>query len=207
MKPPRPTILVWDPVVRITHWSVAVLVLWDLYEDSGGPLHRNLGYAAACLVLIRVAWGMVGNGAGNFREWVPGRAGVVAYVKAAVAGHPPRYLGHNPLGAMMMLALWILILSLAATGWISRLERFWGEDLPKDVHAILAYVLLALVCVHIGAAILMSRLHKENLILAMVTGRKPAGDQGNLSPQDESARPSGSAAIPNSPAVSPDRHP
>ncbi|RDK08350.1 cytochrome b/b6 domain-containing protein [Cupriavidus lacunae] len=186
MKPLRQSVQVWDPIVRLTHWGVAALVLWDLYEDSGGPLHRNLGYAAACLVLVRVAWGMVGSGAGNFREWLPRASGVVAYVKAAVAGHPPRFLGHNPLGALMMLVLWILILALAATGWMSRLDMFWGEDWPKDLHGVLAYLLLALVGMHVAAAILMSRLHKENLILSMVTGRKPAApDQGKASAADD----------------------
>lgn len=205
MKSSRQSVLVWDPIVRITHWSVAALVLWDIYEDSGGPLHRNLGYAAACLVLVRVAWGIAGSGAGNIREWIPGRRSLVAYVKAAVAGHPPRYLGHNPLGAMMMLALWILILSLVVTGWMSRLDRFWGEDGPKDIHAILAYVLLALVCLHVVAAVLMGRLHQENLILAMVTGRKPAQDQANPAQGDRPASPSGSPDTPESPAVSPGR--
>jgi cytochrome b len=209
MKPSRQSIQVWDPIVRITHWGVAALVLYDLYEDAGGPLHRNLGYAAACLVLVRVAWGMVGSGAANFREWLPGRSGVAAYVRAAVAAHPPRYLGHNPLGALMMLVLWILILSLAATGWMSRLDMFWGEDWPKDIHGVLAYVLLALVSVHVAAAILMSRLHKENLILAMVTGRKPAApDQGKPSAgEDKAASPSGPPAIPDSRAVSTGRRP
>lgn len=204
MKPSRQSVQVWDPVVRLTHWSVAALVLWDLYEDSGGPLHRNLGYAAACLVLVRLAWGMVGSGAGNLREWLPGASGVVAYVRAAVGGHPPRYLGHNPLGALMMLVLWVLILALAATGWMSRLDMFWGEDWPKDIHGVLAYVLLALVVLHIAAAVLMSRFHKENLVLSMVTGKKPAApDQGKPSAAEgESTRPSGPTAIGDSPPAS-----
>ncbi|NOV22730.1 cytochrome B oxidoreductase [Cupriavidus necator] len=174
MKSSRQSILVWDPVVRITHWAVAALVLWDLYEDSGGPLHRNLGYAAVCVVLVRVAWGVAGPGAGNFRAWLPDRSGVVAYLKAAVTGQAPRYLSHTPLGALMMLVLWALILALAATGWMSRLDMLWGEDWPKDIHGVLARLLLALVGLHIAAAILMSLVHKENLILSMVTGKKPA---------------------------------
>nr|WP_116323023.1 cytochrome b/b6 domain-containing protein [Cupriavidus sp. P-10] len=199
MQPSRPSILVWDPIVRMTHWSVAALVLWDLYEDSGGPLHRNLGYAAACLVLIRVAWGVAGSGAGNFRAWMPTHHGVLAYLKSAAAGRPPRYLSHSPLGAMMMLTLWIFILALAFTGWLSRLDRFWGEDGPKDFHAILAYVLMALVGIHIAAACFMSWLHKENLMLAMVTGRKPA-QEGDGPPTD--AESATAAELPAMPAAS-----
>lgn len=201
MQPSRRSILVWDPVVRLTHWSVAALVLWDLYEDSGGPLHRNLGYAAACLVVVRMVWGVIGSGAGNFRAWMPTRRGIAAYLKAAAAGRPPRHLSHSPLGAMMMLTLWIFILALAFTGWLSRLDRFWGEDGPKDVHAILAYVLMALVGVHVAAAFFMSWLHKENLTLAMVTGRKPAQQEDGRPTDAESATASESPAIPASSAA------
>ncbi|MEM5432088.1 cytochrome b/b6 domain-containing protein [Cupriavidus oxalaticus] len=201
MQPARRSILVWDPIVRITHWSVAALVLWDLYEDSGGPLHRNLGYAAACLVLVRMVWGVAGPGAGNFRAWVPTPRGILAYARAAAAGRPPRYLSHSPPGAMMMLTLWIFILALAFTGWLSRLDRFWGEDGPKDFHAILAYVLMALVGVHIVAAVFMSWLHKENLVLAMVTGRKPAEEEDGPLTDAGSANASELPAIPASSAA------
>ena len=82
----------------------------------------------------------------------------------------------------MMVILWFLILALAATGWISRLDMFWGDDWPKDLHGVLADLLLALVGVHVSAAMLMSRIHKENLILSMVTGKKsPAFDPGKAS--------------------------
>ncbi len=166
------SIRVWDRVVRVTHWSVAALVLWDWYEDSGGPLHRWLGYLAAALVLVRLAWGFVGSEPARFRAWLPSPSGVVSYVKALAARRPPRHLGHNPLGALMMLAMWALILALAVTGWMSRLDAFWGEDWPMDLHALLADALLVLVAVHVIAAIVMGRVHRENLVAAMVTGRK-----------------------------------
>jgi len=167
---------VWDRVVRVTHWSVAALVLWDLFEDSGGPLHRNLGYVAAALVVIRLIWGWVGSETARFATWWPRLSILRRYTASLRAGKPMKSAGHNPIGALGMLAMWGLILALAATGWLSRLDAFWGEDWPTDVHATLAYTLAALVVVHVSAAVVMSVLHKDNLILAMLTGKKKRHD-------------------------------
>jgi len=169
-------IRVWDAAVRLTHWSVAALVLWDLVESSGGPLHRTLGYTAAGLVLFRLFWGIVGSRPARFSTWMPSPANVFTYTKALLAGRAPRYLSHTPLGALMMVALWALILALAATGWISRLDSLWGEDWPLDLHGLLAHTLLVLVIIHVIAALAMSAVHRENLIAAMLTARKRPPD-------------------------------
>lgn len=166
------SIRVWDIAVRLTHWSVAALVLWDLYEDSGGPLHRTAGYVAAGLVLFRLLWGLIGSEAARVSSWLPTPSRVNADLRALIARRPVRHLSHTPLGGFIMLVMWALILALAVTGWASRLDAFWGEDWPKDVHALLAYTLMALVVVHVFAAVLMSVVHRENLVVAMLTGRK-----------------------------------
>lgn len=163
---------VWDRLVRVTHWSVAALVLWDLFEDSGGPLHRNLGYVAVALVAVRLAWGFVGSEPARFATWWPRLSTLRRYAASLRAGKPMKFASHNPIGALGMLAMWGLILALGLTGWLSRLDAFWGEDWPLDLHAWLAYALATLVAVHVSAAILMSVLHKDNLILAMLTGKK-----------------------------------
>jgi cytochrome b len=98
------------------------------------------------------------------------------YAASLRAGQPMRFASHNPIGALGMLSMWGLILALSLTGWLSRLDAFWGEDWPQDVHAWLAYALAALVVVHVSAAILMSKLHQDNLILAMLTGKKKRHD-------------------------------
>lgn len=165
-------IRVWDLAVRLTHWGVAAIVLWDLIDDSGDQLHRRLGYVAAGLVLFRILWGFVGSEPARFSTWVPRPAAVLAYAAALLHRKAPRYLSHTPLGAVGMLLMWALILALAVTGWISRLDPFWGEDWPIDIHAGLAYTLMAVVALHILAAILMSVAGKENLVVAMLTGRK-----------------------------------
>lgn len=166
------SVRVWDIVVRLTHWSVATLVLWNLFEDSGGPLHRAAGYVATGLVLFRILWGFIGTEPARFSTWVPPPSGVISDLKGIIARRPLRHLSHTPLGALMMLTMWMLILALAVTGWISRLDAFWGEDWPKDVHGLLADTLIVLIVIHVIAAIAMSLAHKENLIVAMLTGNK-----------------------------------
>ena len=166
----------WDAVVRLTHWSVAALVLWNLFEDSGGPLHRNLGYAAAALVALRLVWGVVGSPNARFAAWWPRVSTLRRYLASLRTGTPMKFASHNPLGALGMLAMWGLVAALTATGWLSRLDAFWGEDWPIALHAWAAYALLALVVLHVSAAIVMSVLHKDNLILAMLTGKKQRHD-------------------------------
>jgi cytochrome b len=163
---------VWDLVVRLTHWCVAALVLYDYWQDSGDRWHRNLGYAAAASVVLRLVWGLVGSPPARFASWWPTPARLKAYCASLLAGRPRRSLGHNPLGASMMLALWSLILGLALTGWMSRLDYFWGEDRIKEIHAWLAHALIALAAIHVLAVLMMSRVQRENLVAAMLTGRK-----------------------------------
>ncbi|SDP06763.1 Cytochrome b [Ralstonia sp. 25mfcol4.1] len=169
---PRDTIRVWDVAVRLTHWSLAAIVCYDLIDDSGDRLHRVLGYVAAGLVLFRIVWGFVGTEHARFGAWLPRPAGVLAYGRALMRGRAPRFISHTPLGAVTMLAMWALILALAVTGWMSRLDPFWGEDWPIDIHRWLSNTLLGLIALHVAAAIAMSLKGRENLIAAMLTGRK-----------------------------------
>jgi cytochrome b len=170
-------IKVWDRTVRLTHWAVAALVLWTFYDDSGGKIHRNIGYIAAGLVAYRLLWGFIGSESARFRDWWPTRARLRAYLPATLSGHPPRQLGHNPLVGLMMLAFWLLILALGVTGWMTRLDAFWGNQRLHDVHAVIAYALLGCIVVHVIAALGMSALHKENLIGAMITGNKRSAEK------------------------------
>ena len=169
------SIRVWDLAVRFTHWSVAAIVLYDVIDDSGDQVHRVLGYVAAGLVLFRILWGFIGTEHARFGAWLPRPAGVLAYSRALLRGRAPRFISHTPLGAVTMLAMWALILALAVTGWMSRLDPFWGEDWPIDIHRWLSNTLLGLVVLHVAAAIAMSIKGRENLIGAMLTGYKRRG--------------------------------
>ena len=162
----------WDAVVRLLHWTLAALIVFDLIYDDGGYTHRLVGYAAAVVVLLRLGWQALARG----HSLRPSIAETRAYVRLLLAGKPPRTAGHDPLGLWMVWLLWILVLLLALSGWMSRLDVFWGDERVEEVHAILANLLMLAVLLHVLAVSVMSVIWKENLPAAMVTGvKRPPG--------------------------------
>src|SRR4051794_33112309 len=99
-------IQVWDRVVRLVHWSVAILVIANFFNDSGAEWHRYAGYLAGGLVIVRIVWGFTSSGYARFTCWWPGLRVIWNYARAVVAGNAPRYIGINPLGALMALVMW-----------------------------------------------------------------------------------------------------
>ncbi|GAB2909587.1 cytochrome b/b6 domain-containing protein [Paraburkholderia jirisanensis] len=173
--PSTARIKVWDLWVRLTHWTIAGIVVWNLFGPTD-PLHRWLGYAAAALAALRIVWGFVGTRYARFSVWWPSWPHTADYLRSLARGQPLHHVSHNPLGALMAVLLWGLIFALAASGWLMRTERFWGEDWPQALHTALSIALEVCVCIHIGAAIVMSLWTRENLIGAMFTGRKKRAD-------------------------------
>jgi cytochrome b len=90
----------------------------------------------------------------------------------ALHGCAPRYLGHNPLGGWMVLALIAAVIVVGATGWLYTTDAYWGEAWLEDLHDASAKALLALVALHVAGVIATSLLHRENLVAAMIHGRK-----------------------------------
>ena len=104
-----------------------------------------------------------------------------AYVRAVLAHREPRYLGHNPLGAWMALALMACVIGLALTGWLYTTDRYFGNETVEAVHLWLAWTLLALAVMHIGGVIFTSIRHRENLVAAMFSGEKSAPRESDVS--------------------------
>ena len=171
------SIKVWDPFVRLFHWSLVACVLINYFIiDDGETVHQWLGYLASALVAARILWGFVGSRHARFSDFFPTRKRLQAHFQALFFGEADEHPGHNPLGAVMMLALITLVLALGLTGYLQTTDRFWGEDWLQELHEMLASTLIGLACLHVLAAIVMSRLQRINLIAAMVTGvktRKP----------------------------------
>ncbi len=157
----------WDAAVRICHWALAAIVAFELWRDDGDHLHRVVGYVAVGLVAARLAWAALRGS--SLR---PSLAATRSYVRLLVRGQPPRGPGHDPLGLWMVWLLWLLVLLLGLTGWMTRLDMFWGDDRVQAVHGWLADALLVAACVHVSAVVAMSWLWRENLPGAMVTGWK-----------------------------------
>lgn len=167
------TVRVWDPFVRIFHWSVAGGCAVDLILlDDGKLAHRWIGYGVLALVAVRLLWGIVGTRHARFADFVPGPQALLAYLGALLRGREPRFVGHNPAAAVMILALLVLLIAIGATGWMQTLDAFWGIEWVETLHGTLANLLIVLVAIHVAAAVLESLRHRENLVLAMITGRK-----------------------------------
>ena len=164
---------VWDRVVRGIHWSLAATcaAAW-VSTQVGLRWHEPLGYLALALVAVRVAWGFTGTTYARFAQFVRRPAVTLAYAARVADGSAPRYLGHNPLGGWMALALWSWVVLLGLTGWLYTTDRFWGEAWLDRLHQWLGWSLLALVVLHLIGVVHSSRRHGERLVAAMVTGRK-----------------------------------
>lgn len=164
---------VWSWFVRLCHWGVAGAVLFDLFNDTG-PIHRLTGYVAASLVLIRLAHGALARPGSYAALPVPGWRAIRAHLDEMLAHRVTRSIGHNPIGQWMAYVLWTLVLALGVTGWMTRLDEYWGEEWLIELHENLAHGLLVCVAVHLLGVAVMSRLQGENLVRAMLTGRKRA---------------------------------
>ena len=170
----RPTIIkVWDPLVRIFHWSLVVGMAYEMLAEAGTDTHEFVGYGLLGLIAFRIIWGFIGTKHARFSDFVTNPMDTVAYVKEIVFGHPKRYIGHNPAGAAMVLLLLLAVTSAAGTGWAMTTDALWGEVWIEKVHEIAAYSTIVLVAGHVIGVIVASIQHRENLVRSMITGQKP----------------------------------
>ena len=168
---------VWDPLVRVLHWSlVAMLLLSWLGTFAIAGTHQPAGYVALALVLLRLVWGGVGSKYARFSQFVRGPRATWNYLMAVLRRREPRHIGHNPLGAWMILALLACVAGLGLTGWLYTTDAFWGDATVEALHVGLAWTLLGLVLLHIAGVFYTSRRQRESLLLAMFSGRKRGGD-------------------------------
>lgn len=171
--PTTHSVKVWDPFVRIFHWSlVTCIVLNQFVLEAGETAHEWTGYTASALVLLRLVWGFVGGRHARFADFFPTPQRLGRHLQALRRGEQPHYDGHNPLGALMMLALMAMVLSLGLTGWLQTTDAYWGEEWLMELHEWLANGLLLAAGLHAAAAIVMGRLERTRLIRAMITGHK-----------------------------------
>lgn len=167
------TVHVWDRFVRIFHWSLVICVMLNFFViDNGKTVHQWLGYAASVLVFARIVWGFVGTRHARFADFFPTPAKIRQHFVALRSGTQDHHDGHNPVGAVMMLALLAIVISLGVTGYLQTTNAFWGEEWMEELHEGLASTLIALAGLHAAAAIVMGRIERTNLVAAMVTGIK-----------------------------------
>ncbi len=170
-----PQVRVWDLFVRVFHWAL-VLSFFAAYlsTESIGRLHKWSGYLALALVAARVVWGFIGSTHARFASFVPTPGALGAYLRALVHGREPRSLGHNPAGAVMIVFLLCAVSAIGVSGWMLTLDAFWGNETVETLHTLLVDASLIAVAIHVAANVYESLHQRENLIAAMVTGRKRA---------------------------------
>jgi cytochrome b len=170
---PAKRILVWDLPTRLFHWLLAASFAgaWLTSESESWRLvHVTLGYTMAALLVFRLCWGFMGSRYARFAEFVKGPSAVLDYVKGMLRRQPARFVGHNPAGAVAILALMLLGALVALSGFATY-EDIGGKWL-EEAHELLAGTMLAVVVVHLAGVIVGSLMHRENLVRAMITGRK-----------------------------------
>lgn len=170
---PAEKVLVWDMPVRVFHWLM-VLCFAGAYltaeTERWRLVHVTFGYTMAGLVAFRLIWGLVGTRHARFASFVRGPAAVLRYLRSLPSGQPEHHLGHNPAGALAIMLILGLTAAVTSTGWANFNEM--GGEWLEEAHEVLANLMLVIIGVHVAGVWLSSRLHKENLVRAMISGYK-----------------------------------
>jgi cytochrome b len=192
-------VLIWDLFVRFGHWLLAAgFLVAYLTEDDLLTVHVWAGYLVGVIVCLRIVWGFIGSKHARFRDFLYSPRQALSYLLDVVRRRAKRYLGHSPAGAVMVYALLVAILATTFSGLVVYAydknagplagvigNQYVGmtseerdrasesvEDFWEETHEVLANLTLFLVVLHIGGVVLSSLAHRENLVRAMVTGRK-----------------------------------
>ena len=172
------SVRVWDPLVRIFHWTlVASFVIAWLTGDDWMTVHHWAGYAAAALVVFRIVWGFSGSTYARFGQFVRSPAVVLGFLRDMLKRKEPRYIGHNPAGGIMIIALIAAMLFTSVSGWMMTLDAYWGEEWIEEVHEVLANFMLGMVILHVAGVLWASYAHHENLVRSMIVGTKQVADR------------------------------
>ncbi|VAW22078.1 hypothetical protein MNBD_ALPHA12-885 [hydrothermal vent metagenome] len=183
-----PVLRVWDLPTRLYHWLQFILVISALVIGFFGPewllpLHVWIGYAIAALIVFRLVWGLFGPHHSRFASFIPSRKKILDHISALRQGRPQHWIGHNPLGSVMVFALILVLIGILITGIIALggvenwgpfeglVDFAIGNDV-RYIHYALAYALVALIGFHILGVFVETRLSHTSLIKAMITGNK-----------------------------------
>ncbi len=172
---PPATVKVWDPFIRVFHWSLVTLfVLAYVTGDTAEKVHIAAGYAIIGLLALRIIWGFVGPRHARFADFVTSPREALGYLRDTLRLRARRYLGHNPAGGLMIIALMLMLAGTGATGYLLTTDVFWGSKTIEEIHEVLANATIALIALHVLGVLVASFGHRENLVKAMVTGCKRA---------------------------------
>ena len=174
---------VWDGPTRVFHWLLVLLVAisWRTGETGALEWHLWSGYAILALLLFRLGWGVVGSDTARFASFVRGPRAILRYLRASEPGPP----GHNPLGALSVVAMLLLLLAQVGLGLfavdedglesgpLSYLVSYEASERAADLHELAFNVLLAMIALHLLAILFYAAVRRRDLVRPMITGRAP----------------------------------
>ena len=176
-------IRVWDLPIRLFHWLLAACILASFVTVKIGgnamEIHARVGYCVLALIIFRICWGLIGSYHARFINFVPSPQGLVSYI----LGKSKAGLGHNPLGALSVLALIISVGVQATTGLFANDDIMFEGPFAKyvsnstvslltSIHRFNETVLLILIALHLGAILYYYKFKGENLVKPMIVGDK-----------------------------------
>ena len=181
------TVKVWDPLIRHSHWLLAVcFIIAYISEDDFMTIHVWAGYIILTLLVVRIIWGIIGTKHARFNDFVTSPSIAFQYACDSLKLRTKRYLGHNPAGGLMIVAMLITLLMLSFSGlviygieekagplanWLAGSGE-WLEDLSEEVHEFFANLMLVLIFIHLIGVLAESLIHRENLVRSMINGYK-----------------------------------
>ncbi len=180
----RAQITVWDLPIRLFHWALVLLLpaMWWTAEQGAFDWHIALGIVTLALLIFRLVWGFGGSETARFGNFMRGPRAVAGYLQGVGKGDP--VIGHNPLGGWSVIAMLLLLLCQIALGLVAgdpdddavgplnHLVSFSMSDTATELHEILFNVIIAFVALHVAAVVFHLVAKGDNLVRAMVTGRK-----------------------------------
>lgn len=166
-------IRVWDPVIRLFHWSLVGLFLANaLFTRPGKDVHVWVGYAIGALLLVRVIWGFAGSRHARFSDFPPAPAAALGQLSEMATGRRIRHAGHSPLGALMVYNILLTMTGIVATGYAMTTVTFFGVEWVEELHEALVTWAEFSAVVHVAAVLFETRRLGVNLPKAMLTGYK-----------------------------------
>jgi cytochrome b len=185
---------IWDPLVRYGHWTLVLAFSLAYFAAEDWPeVHEWAGYAVLIYLAFRIVWGFVGSAHARFSDFLFSPWSAISYLRSLLSRRAKRFLGHSPAGAVMVFGLLFMLAGTTITGMIELaqahgegpLSHFIGEravtvaqtgnepeSVIREMHGVFANVTLVLIGLHIAGVVAASISHKENLVIAMITGRK-----------------------------------
>ncbi len=166
--------IVWNKLIRLTHWLVAVIIVVNMFVYADGDdVHIWLGYIAAGLVIFRLIYGLIsGDQAHSFSNFPLSPFSLVKFFQDKIKSHDRPYKGRNPAASWIYILIWFCVFGLTVTGWMLGLDRFFGDEQVEQAHVIINTALQVTIIIHLLGMLLDSIQFKRKTWMGMFTGRK-----------------------------------